>query len=208
MPKGSTLQSHITLKTHFRIRYDSKHDRMLHTLLLHVRAIAFHAFGLSLIKCDNAQCFHSRACTYPRDYHHIILRGVDGSWLLYTSDHALAMLMKYFKTSIIEIVVEGSSWDACLAVITANSCDWEGRQENWCVPGAPETHTCYVSLCCFILWHLYLLNWYSVSSPCTAADNVESCLRAKFADNCFINSNLLPLFLTRHLGPNLCKTWQ
>lgn len=40
--------------------------------------------------------------------------------------------------------VRGSSWDACLAIITPNSSDQKGKQEGEseahpCVPGALET---------------------------------------------------------------------
>lgn len=38
---------------------------MLQPLLFHVSSITFHVSALCLIKGDNAECFHSRACVYP-----------------------------------------------------------------------------------------------------------------------------------------------
>lgn len=60
------------------------------------------------------------------------------------------------------MLVQGSSWSACPAIITTNSLDRKRKQEmereaHLCVPGAPETHRGYYSLCFSIMAPMYIL---------------------------------------------------
>lgn len=111
------------------------------------------------------------------------------------------------------MLAQGSSWDACLVIITTNSFDRKGKQEREAhlyVPGAPKTLRGYQILCFSIMAPMYILSKLiqGLLSATHAEQNLESWLIARFADNCFINSSWLPLFLARHMGPGLRRAWQ
>lgn len=60
------------------------------------------------------------------------------------------------------MVAQGSSWDACLAIITTNSLIGMGNrigegEGHLCVPGAPKTLQGYYNGCCSTMAPMYTL---------------------------------------------------
>lgn len=124
------------------------------------------------------------------DQHHVTFRSVACTQRAQTTDHTLAMIMTDLNTKLIEMLLQGSSWHACLAIIASNSFDRKGKQESPSLtPKSPKDPSTLLDSVLFHYGSYVYFTPNDILSAIQAEQNLESWLIARFTDNCFINSS-------------------